>query len=79
MNDLKDTVLDLIRRPVEEEWFEFKENWYEAHELGEYISALSNAAAYEGATTAQKAVRRLREGGYIERVGSNKSGWWRVL
>ena len=33
----------------------------------------------KGATTAQKAVRHLREGGYIERVGSNKSGWWRVL
>ena len=27
---------------------EFKENWYEPTELGEYISAMSNSAAYEG-------------------------------
>ena len=33
---------------TEREWFEFKENWFEATKLGEYISALSNAAAYEG-------------------------------
>lgn len=33
----------------------------------------------KGTTTAQKAVRFLRSNGYIERVGSNKSGWWRVL
>ena len=33
---------------TEREWFEFKENWFEAAKLGEYISALSNAAAYEG-------------------------------
>ena len=41
-------VLDLVERPVEEEWFEFKENWYQSRELGEYISCLSNAAAFEG-------------------------------
>ena len=31
----------------ENEWFEFKENWFEAEELGKYISALANAAALE--------------------------------
>ena len=41
-------VLDLISREAEEEWFEFKENWFEAHEIGEYISAMSNAAAMHG-------------------------------
>ena len=30
----------------EQEWFEFKENWFQAEELGEYISAISNAAAF---------------------------------
>ena len=29
--------------------------------------------------TAQKAVRFLRENGYIERVGSDRAGWWHVL
>lgn len=29
--------------------------------------------------TVERALRFLREAGYIERVGSNKSGWWRVL
>ena len=33
----------------------------------------------KSATTAQKAVRFLRENGYIERVGSDRAGWWRVL
>lgn len=30
----------------EQEWFEFKENWFEPDTLGEYVSALSNAAAF---------------------------------
>lgn len=38
-------VRTLISLPTEEEWFEFKENWFESYEIGEYISALSNAAA----------------------------------
>lgn len=37
------------------------------------------SAIGKGVTTAQKAVRFLRENGYIERVGSDKAGWWRVL
>lgn len=32
----------------EKEWLEFKENWFEPKELGEYISAMSNSAAYLG-------------------------------
>ena len=46
MNEkLKSIIEDLIAHDYEEEWFEFKENWYEPHEMGEYISALSNVAA----------------------------------
>ncbi len=37
-------VKELINYKTEQEWFEFKENWFEANRLGEYISALSNAA-----------------------------------
>ena len=46
--DLKKKVLELISYPTEREWFEFKENWYEAKGIGEYISSLSNTAALFG-------------------------------
>lgn len=48
MENLANIIRGLTMRPVEEEWFEFKENWYQSHELGEYISCLSNAAALKG-------------------------------
>lgn len=48
MATLAEEVLELVSYPTEQEWFEFKENWYEPHALGEYISALSNAAALRG-------------------------------
>ena len=48
MNELKSIVKKLITHKHEEEWFEFKENWFKADELGEYISALSNSAAIMG-------------------------------
>ena len=48
MKDLAATVADLIARKHEEEWFEFKVNWCEHRDLGEYISALSNAAVMHG-------------------------------
>ena len=44
--DYKSIVLDLCSHSYEEEWFEFKENWFEPEHLGEYVSALSNAAAF---------------------------------
>ena len=43
---LEDIVRSLCAQKDEQEWFEFKENWYEPVQLGEYVSALSNAAAY---------------------------------
>ena len=41
-------VNELRSYDKEKEWFEFKENWFSADELGEYISALANSAAIEG-------------------------------
>ena len=43
---LKDKVLELCSYSDEQEWFEFKENWFQPETLGEYVSALSNAAAF---------------------------------
>ena len=48
MNELESIVKNLISHKHEEEWFEFKENWFESHALGEYISGMSNAAAMAG-------------------------------
>lgn len=45
---LMEKVKELKSYKTEREWLEFKENWYEPKELGEYISAMSNSAAYEG-------------------------------
>ena len=42
---LKDLVQHLIKFPKETDWLEFKTNYYEPEIIGEYISALSNAAA----------------------------------
>lgn len=41
-------VHELLKSPVETPWLEFKHNNCSPHEIGEYISALSNAAAVEG-------------------------------
>lgn len=41
-------VRELIKLPRETEWIEFKENRADPAEIGEYISALSNAAAMVG-------------------------------
>ena len=48
MHNLKEIVNELIEYPSEEEWFEFKENWYEPAAIGEYISSMSNSAALIG-------------------------------
>lgn len=44
--NIEKIVLDLCSYRDEQEWFEFKENWFNPEELGEYVSALSNAAAF---------------------------------
>ena len=48
ISKLETVVKDLIAHSHEEEWFEFKVNWFEPRALGEYISAMSNAAALIG-------------------------------
>lgn len=52
MDNLKNKIKGLIAFPSEQEWVEFKENWFEPHEIGEYISSLSNTAAILGRKTA---------------------------
>ena len=48
MEETARVIKELTAYPTEEEWLEFKTNWFEPHALGEYISALSNAAALKG-------------------------------
>lgn len=49
INDKLNNLLDELRSyDTEREWFEFKENWFDHTQLGQYISALSNSAAIEG-------------------------------
>lgn len=48
MKNYESVVQSLIQYNAEEEWFEFKENWFEHHAIGEYISAISNTAALRG-------------------------------
>ncbi|MBF0232594.1 MAG: putative DNA binding domain-containing protein [Desulfamplus sp.] len=45
-------VRELCKLPVETEWVEFKHNRSEPEEIGEYISALANAAALLGKVNA---------------------------
>ena len=44
MKDLNDIIENLLQYPSEQEWFDFKENWFHKDEIGEYISAISNSA-----------------------------------
>ena len=46
--DLASLVNELRSYSFEKEWFEFKENWLQPVQLGEYISAISNSAAALG-------------------------------
>lgn len=47
-NALHELLDELRSYDTEREWFEFKENWFDQTQLGQYISALSNSAAIEG-------------------------------
>ena len=48
IENLNEILEDIVSRNYEEDWFEFKENWFEPHALGEYIAGMSNAAALAG-------------------------------
>jgi len=43
-NIINKLIENLIKLPQETEWVEFKKNNYNPHQIGEYISALSNSA-----------------------------------
>ena len=45
---LRSLVAELCKLPVETGWVEFKENNANPQDIGEYLSALSNAAALQG-------------------------------
>lgn len=45
LQSLEQIIHHLTSLQYEEDWFEFKENWFEPVKLGQYISALSNTAA----------------------------------
>ena len=77
---LTDKIIELCSYDDEQEWFEFKENWFQPEELGEYVSALSNTAAFHYQEIRGKGVYRLglsgfqrsaaRPAEYPERFGS---------
>ena len=46
----KSLVEELRKLPSETEWLEFKQNNANPEDIGEYISALANSAAYQGKT-----------------------------
>ena len=48
MASIRSKIEELVSYSTEREWFEFKVNWFEKDQLGQYISALSNSAAMEG-------------------------------
>ena len=47
-NELRGILAELCKLPRETEWAEFKRNHAEPDEIGEYLSALANAAALTG-------------------------------
>ena len=46
--DNKKIIEELLSYPHETEWIEFKTNYWDFKGIGEYISALSNSAAFLG-------------------------------
>jgi predicted HTH transcriptional regulator len=46
LENLTNLLYELIKLPKETEWLEFKKNYADSEEIGEYISALSNSATY---------------------------------
>ena len=52
MEKYDDLIYELLRLPKETAWVEFKHNNDNPDEIGEYISALSNSAAYADRDTA---------------------------
>ena len=77
-------INELCQYDSEYEWFEFKENWYKPDELGEYKSAISNIRIWSGKENLMKFPEKESYlfnilYGFIERIGPNKSGYWKVV
>ena len=47
-NELTKIVKDLTAHRDEQDWFEFKVDWFNKDKLGKYISGMSNAATMRG-------------------------------
>ena len=45
--DIKQIVLGLCALDDEQEWFEFKENWFQPEAFTENVSMLSNAGTFQ--------------------------------
>lgn len=48
MDEKYDLIEKLLAYKDEYEWLDFKENWFNKDEIGEYISAIANGAALFG-------------------------------
>ena len=48
MSNIPEIIKRCLSYDDEQEWFDFKDSWYELDGIGQYISALSNAAAMAG-------------------------------
>lgn len=48
MSNIPEIIKRCLSYDDEQEWFDFKDSWYELDEIGQYISALSNAAVMAG-------------------------------
>ena len=48
MSNINDVIIECLRYEDEIEWVEFKTNYFDLQDIGEYISALSNSAAILG-------------------------------
>lgn len=48
VESIKKIVEDCCSLETETKWFEFKTNWFDTDDIGEYVSALSNAVAMFG-------------------------------
>ncbi len=46
--ELNSLLNELLSLSGEREWFEYKHNWFQPEQVGEYVSALSNSASLKG-------------------------------
>lgn len=80
-------LVDQLRAlPAETEWLEFKRNRHEPQELGEYLSALSNAAClasqprgYQKRRNVHNLLQELRRAGKLDNRGSRGQPAWYPL